>query len=169
MEKVQQELAEFKGAKQEREEVQQELKDIRQEHTGTQQELSRTQQELSRTQQELSRTQKELKEMQQEHTVMQQELSRTQQELEGAQQELEEASSAVQKLTYSLSAEKEKCLVAHHANQKVTYVYIIFIATLWQVYAWLPTYPLLSPSSLPPPMTPLSNCAKGLLCRQMVK
>ena len=48
----------------------------------------------------------------------------TQQKLEGVQQELEKATSAVQKLSDSLSA-KEKCLEAHHANQKVT-IYIVF-------------------------------------------
>ena len=96
---------------------------------------------MEEVQQELT----EFKEAKQELEEVQQEYARAQQELEGAQQELEEANSAVQKLTGSLYAEKEKCLVAHHANEKVTYVYIIFIATSWQVYAWHDHLP----SSLP--------------------
>ena len=65
-------------------------------------------------QQELEGVRHQFKTVQEENAGVQQELDRKRQELEGVQQELEEANS-----------ERERCLEARHASQKViTYVCI---------------------------------------------
>ena len=72
----------------------------------------KSQQELEEVQQELEEVRDQLKTVQEENAGVQQELDRKRQELEGVQQELEDANS-----------ERDRCLEAHHASQKViTYV-----------------------------------------------